>query len=167
MNQTQQKQSFAVVLCDNHSNGELEKKLTEKWSPENVAVHTGWNAVLPADDAQPAVTHCLVVAVMSALRDETLKNAVEGIKALLAKGCKVGLLVVEPFDFETAGKTLENTLLEQLEGSALDFVEIRGMDDYARSGDLPKGFTEFFDAVYTDIAEASAAVVEKEWGEIV
>jgi hypothetical protein len=167
MTETQQKQNIAVVLCDNHSNGELEKILTEKWSPKEVPVHTGWENVLSADGAQPAVTHCLVVAVMSALRDETLQNAVKGLKALLAKGCKAGLLVVEPFDFETAGKTMENTLLEQLKGSALDFVEIRGMDDYARSGDLPKGFSEFFDAVYTDIAEASVAVVGKEWGEIV
>ncbi len=163
MTETQQIQNIAVVLCDNHSHGQLEKILKEKCAAPNVAVHTGWNAVLPADNAQPAVTHCVVVAVMSALRDETLQNAVEGIKALLAKGCKAGLLVVEPFDFETAGKTMENTLLEQLKGSALDFVEIRGMDDYARSGDLPKGFAEFFDAVYSDIAEASAAVVEKEW----
>lgn len=163
MTETQQKQNLAVVLCDDHSHGQLEKILKEKCAAPNVAVHTGWNAVLPADDAQPAVTHCLVVAVMSALLDETLQHAVEGIKAMLAKGCKAGLLVVEPFDFETAGKTMENTLLEQLKGSALDFVEIRGMDDYARSGDLPKGFTEFFDAVYADIAEASAAVVEKEW----
>ena len=164
MTETQQKQNIAVVLCDNHSNGELEKILMERWSPKEVPVHTGWESVIPADGAQPAVTHCLVVAVMSALRDATLQHAVEGIKALLAKGCKAGLLVVEPFDFETAGKTMENTLLEQLKGSPLDFVEIRGMDDYARSGNLPKGFTEFFDAVYSDIAEASAAVVEKEWG---
>lgn len=163
MNQTQQIQNIAVVLCDNHSNGELEKILTERWTPKNVPVHIGWEAVLPADVAQPAVTHCLVVAVMSALLDETLQHAVEGLRALLAKGCKAGLLVVEPFDFETAGKTMENTLLAQLKGSALDFVEIRGMDDYARSGDQPKGFTEFFDAVYADIAETSAAVVEKEW----
>lgn len=163
MTETQQKQSLAIVLCDDHSHGQLEKILKEKCAAPNVAVHTGWNAVLPADGAQPAVTHCLVVAVMSALRDETLQNAVEGIKALLAKGCKAGLLVVEPFDFETAGKTMENTLLEQLKGSALDFVETRGMDDYARSGDQPKGFTEFFNAVYTDIAETSDVVVEKEW----
>ena len=164
MTETQPKQNFAVVLCDDHSHGQLEKILTEKWSQKNVPVHTGWEAVLPADGTQPAVTHCLVVAVMSALRDATLQHAVEGIKALLAKGCKAGLLVVEPFDFETASKTMENTLLEQLKGSALDFVEIRGMDDYASSGDLPKGFIEFFDAVYADIAETSAAVVEKEWG---
>lgn len=167
MNQTQQKQSFAIALCDDHSHGQLEKILKEKCAAPNVAVHTGWNAVLPADDAQPAVTHCLVVAVMSALLDATLQNAVEGIKALLAKGCKAGLLVVEPFDFETAGKTMENTLLEQLKGSALDFVETRSMDDYAKAGGQPKGFSEFFDAVYSDIAEATAAVVGKEWGEIV
>ena len=167
MTETQQKQSFAIVLCDDHSHGQLEKILKEKCAAPNVAVHTGWNAVLPADDAQPAVTHCLVVAVMSALRDETLQHAVEGIKAMLAKGCKAGLLVVEPFDFETAGKTMENTLLEQLKGSALDFVETRSMDDYAKDGGQPKGFSEFFDAVYSDIAETSAAVVGKEWGEIV
>jgi hypothetical protein len=163
MTETQQKQNIAVVLCDNHSNGELEKILTERWTPKNVPVHIGWEAVLPADAAQPAVTHCLVVAVMSALRDETLQHAVKGLKALLAKGCKAGMVLVEPFGFEEAGKELETRLLEQLEDSALDFVEIRGMDDYARSGDLPKGFTEFFDAVYADIAEASVAVVEKEW----
>ena len=163
MTETQQKQNLAVVLCDDHSHGQLEKILKEKCAAPNVAVHTGWNAVLPADVAQPAVTHCLVVAVMSALLDETLQHAVEGLRALLAKGCKAGLLVVEPFDFETAGKTMENTLLEQLKGSALDFVETRSMDDYAKAGDQPKGFTEFFDAVYSDIAETSAAVVEKEW----
>ena len=167
MTETQQIHNIAIVLCDDHSHGQLEKILKEKCAAQNVAVHTGWNAVLPADNAQPAVTHCLVVAVMSALRDETLQNAVEGIKALLAKGCKVGLLVVEPFDFETAGKTMEDSLLEQLKGSALDFVETRSMDDYAKDGGQPKGFSEFFDAVYTDIAEASATVVEKEWGVVV
>ena len=167
MTETQQKQNLAVVLCDDHSHGQLEKILKEKSAAQNVAVHTGWNAVLPADDAQPAVTHCVAVVVMSALRATTMDSAVEGIKALLAKGCKAGLLVVEPFDFETAGKTMENTLLEQLKGSPLDFVEIRGMDDYARSGDLPKGFSEFFDAVYSDIAETSAAVVEKEWAVVI
>ena len=163
MTGTQLKHNIAVVLCDNHSNGELEKILTEKWSPENVPVHTGWESVLPADGAQPAVTHCLVVAVMSALRDETLQHAVEGVKALLAKGCKAGMVLVEPFGFEEAGKELETRLLEQLKGSALDFVETRSMDDYTKAGGQPKGFSEFFDAVYSDIAEATAAVVEKEW----
>ncbi len=167
MTETQQKQSFAIVLCDDHSHGQLEKILTEKWSPKVVPVQTAWENVLPADGAQPAVTHCLVVAVMSALRDETLQNAVEGIKALLAKGCKAGMVLVEPFGFEEAGKELETRLLEQLEGSALDFVETRSMDDYAKAGGQPKAFSEFFDAVYSDIAEASATVVEKEWGEIV
>ena len=164
MTETQQKQNIAVVLCDNHSNGELEKILTERWTPKNVPVHIGWEAVLPADGAQPAVTHCLVVAVMSALHDETLQHAVEGIKAMLAKGCKAGLLVVEPFDFETAGKTMENTLLEQLKDSALDFVETRSMDDYAKAGGQPKGFAEFFDAVYADIAATTQKAVADNWG---
>ena len=61
MNQTQQKQSFAIVLCDDHSHGQLEKILKEKCAAQNVPVHTGWNAVLPADNAQPAVTHCVAV----------------------------------------------------------------------------------------------------------
>ena len=164
MTETQQKQSFAIVLCDNHSNGQLEKILKEKCAAPNVAVHTGWNAVLPADDAQPAVTHCVAVVVMSALRDETLQHAVEGIKALLAKGCKAGLLVVEPFGFEEAGKELETRLLEQLEGSALDFVETRSMDDYAKAGGQPKAFSEFFDAVYADIAATTQKNVADNWG---
>ena len=156
-------QNIAIVLCDDHSHGQLEKILKEKCTAPNVPVHTGWESVLSSDDEQPAVTHCLVVAVMSALRDETLEHAVEGIKALLAKGCKAGMVLVEPFDFETAGKTMENTLLEQLKGSALDFVEIRGMDDYARSGDLPKGFTEFFDSVYSDIVATTQKAVADNW----
>ncbi|MBO7540408.1 MAG: hypothetical protein J6T33_01965 [Bacteroidales bacterium] len=167
MTEIQQKQNIAIVLCDDHSHGQLEKILTEKWFPKNVPVHTGWEAVLPAGGTQPAVTHCLVVAVMSALLDETLQHAVEGVKALLAKGCKAGMVLVEPFGFEEAGKELATRLLEQLEDSALDFVETRSMDDYAKAGGQPKGFMEFFDAVYFDIAETSARVVEKEWGGMV
>ena len=101
---------------------------------------------------------------MSALRATTMDSAVKGLKALLAKGCKAGLLVVEPFDFETAGKTMENTLLEQLEDSALDFVETRSMDDYAKAGGQPKAFSEFFDAVYADIAAATQKNVADNWG---
>ena len=164
MTETQQIQNIAVVLCDNHSHGQLEKILKEKCVAPNVAVHTGWNAVLPADGAQPAVTHCVAVVVMSALLDATLQNAVKGLKALLAKGCKAGLLVVEPFDFETAGKTMEDSLLEQLKGSALDFVETRSMDDYAKAGGQPKCFSEFFDAVYADIAATTQKAVADNWG---
>ena len=164
MTETQQKQSLAIVLCDDHSHGQLEKILKEKCAAPNVAVHTGWNAVLPADDAQPTVTHCVAVVVMSALRATTMDSAVKGLKALLAKGCKAGLLVVEPFDFETAGKTMENTLLEQLKGSALDFVETRSMDDYTKAGGQPKGFSEFFDAVYADIAATTEKNVADNWG---
>ena len=163
MTETQQKQNIAIVLCDDHSHGELEKILKEKCATPNVAVHTGWNAVLPADGAQAAVTHCVAVVVMSALRATTMDSAVKGLKALLAKGCKAGMVLVEPFGFEEAGKELETRLLEQLKGSALDFVETRSMDDYTKAGGQPKGFSEFFDAVYSDIAEATAAVVEKEW----
>lgn len=167
MTETQQKQNFAVVLCDDHSHGQLEKMLKEKCAAQNVAVHTGWNAVLPADNAQPAVTHCVAVVVMSALLATTMDSAVKGLKALLAKGCKAGMVLVEPFGFEDAGKELETRLLEQLEDSPLDFVETRSMDDYAKAGGQPKAFSEFFDAVYADIAAASATVVEKEWGVVV
>lgn len=164
MTETQQKQNFAVVLCDDHSHGQLEKILKEKCAAQNVAVHTGWNAVLPADNAQPAVTHCVAVVVMSALRATTMDSAVKGLKALLAKGCKAGMVLVEPFGFEEAGKELETRLLEQLEGSALDFVETRSMDDYAKAGGQPKGFSEFFDAVYADNAAATQKNVADNWG---
>ena len=166
MNTTQQMQNIAVVLCDDHSHGELEKILKEKWSPKEVPVHTGWENVLPADGAQPAVTHCLVVAVMSALRDETLQNAVEGIKALLAKGCKAGMVLVEPFAFEETGVKMQVRLLESLGGCKMDFVETRSMEAFSNASDEPKTFSEFFDAVYADILGATEKAVAENWGEV-
>ncbi len=163
MDQTQQKQSLAIVLCDDHSHGQLEKILKERCAAKTVAVHNCWQAVLPDGDVQPAVTHCVAVMVMSALRAETMAQAVRGIKTLLAHGCKAGMVLVEPFDFEEAGKALETRLLEQLKGSTLDFVDTRKMDDYAKAGGQSQAFAEFFDAVYSDIAATTQKAVADNW----
>ena len=159
MNTTQQKQKLVVVLCDNHSHGQLEKILKDTWEGRNVPVLTNWEALAPC-------THCLVVAVMSAMEEATLQSISHNIPMLLPKGCKVGMVLVEPFAFEEAGAKMQVRLLESLGGCKMDFVETRSMDDYAKAGGQLKGLREFFAAVYADILGATEKAVAENWGEV-
>ena len=157
MNTTQQKQKLVVVLCDNHSHGQLEKILKDTWEGRNVPVLTNWEALAPC-------THCLVVAVMSAMEEATLQSISHNIPMLLSKGCKVGMVLVEPFAFEEAGAKMQVRLLESLGGCTMDFVETRSMEAFSNASDEPKGFSEFFDAVYSDIVATTQKAVAENWG---
>jgi len=159
MNTTQQKQNLAVVLCDNHSHGQLEKILKDIWEGRNVPISTNWEALAPC-------THCLVVAVMSAMEEATLQSISHNIPMLLSKGCKVGMVLVEPFAFEEAGAKMQARLLESLGGCKMDFVATRSMEAFSNASDEPKGLREFFAAVYADILGATEKAVAENWGEV-
>lgn len=155
---TQQKQNLAVVLCDNHSHGQLEKILKDTWEGRNVPVFTNWDTLAPC-------THCLVVAVMSAMEEATLQSISRNIPMLLSKGCKVGMVLVEPFAFEEAGAKMQARLLESLGGCKMDFVETRSMEALSNSSDEPKGLREFFADVYAEILGATEKAVAENWGD--
>lgn len=155
MNTTQQKQNLAILLCDSHSHGKIEQMLKESWTDSNVPVLTNWESFAP-------YTHCLVVAVMSAMSPDDRQSLLANTQSLCATGCSVGMVLVEPFTFEVADSKVVSDFRKQLEACGLAFLEVRSMESSATGGE-PKGLNDFLNTVYADVVSATQKAVAENW----
>ena len=157
MNTTQQNQKLAILLCDSHSHGTIEQMLKESWTDRNVPVLTNWEALAP-------YTHCLVVAVMSAMSPDDRQSLLANTRTLCATGCSVGMVLVEPFAFEVADAKVVSDFRKQLETCGLAFLDARSMESSA-IGSETKGLNDFLNTVYADVVTATRYAVADNWGE--
>lgn len=157
MSKTQQNPNLAILLCDSHSHGKIEKMLNESWTDRNVPVLTNWEFLA-------TYTHCLVVAVMSAMSPDDRQSLLANTRTLCATGGSVGMVLVEPFAFEVADAKVVSDFRKQLEACGLVFLEIRSMETSANADSEPKDFNDFFNTVYADVVTATQKVVVENWG---